>query len=322
MARFAWRLLMALAVPGLAFAHGGVDAAKRSVEGSMLVTGEIAVNPDGGVYGYSLDHRDKLPPAVVNLIDQTLTGWKFTPVKVNGKPELAKAFMSLRIVAKQIDAKHDAISVESAAFGAETTQAHKTSDCANVASVANGACLTYLTRRPPDYPRNLINDLVSGTVYLVLEVDRQGRVAQVAVEQVDLREIADGATLGRWRRELGDVSLAAARKWTFQVPQAGSGEGWNHWIVFVPVNYAIDVFGQKKKIGEPDYGQWDAYVPGPVNSIPWLQEQRGQIASNGNADAIPDDGTPFIADTRFVLLTPISGDGAAKSSPAANPGQG
>ncbi|MGH8116622.1 MAG: hypothetical protein ACREP0_11525 [Rhodanobacteraceae bacterium] len=42
-------LLLALAIPALAFAHGGVDAAKRSIEASMLVTGEIAVSPDGSV---------------------------------------------------------------------------------------------------------------------------------------------------------------------------------------------------------------------------------------------------------------------------------
>jgi hypothetical protein len=316
MKRSARWLLIATALPALAFAHGGVDAAKRSVEASMLVTGEIAVNPDGSVYGYSLDHRDKLPTTVVNLIGQTLPGWKFTPVKVNGKPELAKASMSLRIVAKQVDATHDAISVEGAAFGADAAESSGTSQC------ANAACLTYLARRPPDYPRNLVNDLVSGTVYLVLEVDRQGRVAQVAVEQVDLRRIADGATLGRWRRELGDVSLAAARKWTFQVPQAGPGDGSDHWIVFIPVNYAIDVVGQTKKIGEPDYGQWDAYVPGPVNSIPWAEEQRSQVATKRNADAIPDNGTPFVADTRFALLTPLDGDGVVKPAPGGKPGQG
>lgn len=317
MKRVAWLSLVWLLAPLVGSAHGGVDDVKRSVEASMLVTGEIAVNPDGSVYGYSLDHRDKLPAPVVKLIGGTLPHWKFTPVKVDGKAVLAKASMSLRIVAKQVDAKHDAISVEGAAFGTETAQAQTPSAC------ANGRCLTYLVRRPPSYPNNLVEDLVSGTVYLAVEVDRQGGVAQVAVEQVDLRRIADGATLGRWRRELGRVSMASARKWTFQVPRTGPDAGKDHWVVTVPINYSITgVPGKRKTIGDPGYGQWDVYVPGPVHAIPWAEAQRKQVASNGSADAIPDNGVPFVADTRFVLLTSLGGGSASKPFPETDPGQG
>lgn len=316
MTRFAWWLLIALALPALAFAHGGIDAAKRSAEASMLVTGEIAVNPDGSVYGYSLDQRDKLPPAVISLIDQTLTGWKFTPVKVSGKPVLAKALMSLRVVAKQVDAEHDAISVESAAFGSETAQANTPSAC------ADRSCLTYIKRPPPSYPHNLINDLVSGTVYLAVEVNRQGKVAQVAVEQVNLRRLADETMLDRWRRELGRASMQAAHNWTFQVPQTGSEASRDNWVVTIPVNYSIGIPGERKTIGAVAYGQWDVYVPGAMHSIPWAEAQQSQTASKVAADAVPDNGVPFIADTRFVLLTPLGSNGAAKPSSGANPRQG
>ncbi len=309
-------LLLGLTLPVLAFARGGLDAAKRSVEASMLVTGEIAVNPDGSVYGYSLDHRDKLPAPVVKLIGGTLPRWKFTPVKVDGKGVLAKASMSLRIVAKQIDDKHDAISVEGAAFGMETAKSLTTSEC------ADGACLTYLERSPPSYPINLVQDLVSGTVYLAVEVDRQGKVAKVAVEQVDLRRIADATVLSRWRRELGRVSMEAAWHWTYQVPRTGVEAGKDHWVVTVPVNYSIGIPGERKTIGKLEYGHWDVYVPGPVNSIPWVDAKGGQIASKDSADAIPDNGVPFVADTRFVLLTPIGSGDSTKPSPETAPGRG
>ena len=46
----------------------------------------------------------------------------------------------------------------------------------------------------------------------------------------------------------------------------------------------------------------------------------GQSAGGGG-DAVPETGTPFIADTHFVLLTPLGGDRAAKPSPAL-PGKG
>ena len=299
-------LLVSLLVPALAFAHGGADAAKRSVEASMLVTGEIAVNPDGSVYGYELDDRGKLPTPVLKLIDRALPRWEFTPVHVNGKAVLAKASMSLRVVAKPIDAEHDVIRIESAAFGVNTARAHDSSNC------ANGACLTYLEKRPPGYPPNLLGELVSGTVYLAVDIDRQGNVAQVAVEQVNLRRLTDESTLRRWRQELGRVSTAAARRWKFQPPQTGSKGGKDHWIVTVPVNYSIGIPG-RGTIGAPDYGQWDAYVPGPVHSIPWAEVQAGHGVAKGGADAIPDTGTPFVADTRFVLLSPLGDDGEPKS---------
>ncbi|HEX5960830.1 MAG TPA: energy transducer TonB [Rhodanobacteraceae bacterium] len=307
-------LLPGLLLPALALAHGGVDAAKRSVEASMLVTGEIAVNPDGSVYGYSLDQRDKLPPVVVKLIGQTLPRWKFTPVMVDGKAMLAKATMSLRVVAKQLDGKHDAISVESAAFGIETAQAHTPSAC------ADGACLTYLARRPPDYPRDLVEELVSGTVYLAVEVNRQGKVAQAAVERVNLRRLADETMLTRWRRELGRVTMKAARTWTFQPPRSGPEAGKDHWVVTIPVNFSIGAPGTRQSIGAPGYGQWDAYVPGPAHSIPWEVAGNGRGVSKGGFDAVPDSGAPFVADTRFVLLTPLGGDGKPKSG--AVPGVG
>ena len=316
MKRTAWLWLACLLVPTLGSAHGGVDDAKRSVEASMLVTGEIAVNPDGSVYVYSLDQRDKLPPVVTRLIDGALPHWKFTPVHVDGKAVLAKASMSLRIVARQIDPEHDAVRIAGAAFGAQTARSDKTSEC------ANGACMAYLKWSPPGYPHNLLNDLVSGTVYLAVEVDQQGKVAQVAVEQVNLRRLADEGTLGRWRRELGAISMAAVRKWTFQVPRTGLEAGKDHWVVTIPVNYNISVPGMRDTIGKPGYGQWDVYVAGPVNSIPWAEAQRKQVASQGGADAVPDNGTPFVADTRFVLLTPVGGDGMGKPSPEATPGQG
>jgi len=316
MKRVAWWWLACLLLPVLGGAHGGLDAAKRSVEASMLVTGEIAVNSDGSVYGYSLDHRDKLSAPVIKLIGGTLPHWKFTPVKLDGNAVLAKASMSLRIVAKQLDAEHDAISIESAAFGTETAQSHTTSEC------ANGACLAYLEKRPPSYPVNLVQNLVSGTVYLAIEVDRQGKVAQVAVEQVDLRRLADETTLGRWRHELGRVSMEAARKWTFQIPRTGIEAGQDHWVVTVPVNYSIGIPGERKAIGDPGYGQWDVYVPGPVNSVPWAEAHRGQVASKSGADAVPDKGVPFVADPRFVLLTALGTDSRSRPSQETAPGQG
>jgi len=307
MKRSAWWLLMVSAVPVLAIAHGGIDAAKRSVEASMLVTGEIAVNPDGSVYGYSLDHRDKLPPDVVNLIGETLTDWKFTPVKVDGKPELAKAFMSLRVVAYQDKPTHFVAAVEGAEFGNDAAL--------YMDSCPPDECLTYATKQPPAYPLDLARDGVSGTVYVELKVNRQGRVADLAVRQVDLRMLGDETELARWRASLAQATVAAARKWTFHIPLKGKAAQQSQWFVTAPVNYVMAV------AQTAGYGSWDAYVPGPIYPMPWSQSDVRQNATGGSGDAVPDSGTPFIADARFQLLTPLAKSGAAKP-PVGNPGPG
>lgn len=309
MKRSLW-LLLGLALPVLAWGHGGVDAAKRSIEASMLVTGEIAVNPDGSVYGYSLDQRDKLPAAVIKLIGEALPGWKFTPVKVHGKPVLAKALMSLRIVAHQSKPNHFVAGIEGAAFGENAEQAGQPPDC------AHGACLTYRKCQPPAYPLNLVREGVSGTVYVEVEVNRQGRVAVAAVRQVDLRKLADATLLARWRKDFERATLDVVRKWTFNIPTTGESAKQTQWFVIIPVNYALSA----SEHSPSGYGQWDAYVPGPIQALPWAKQGSPRTVASGSADAIPNTGEPFVENPRFVLLTQL-GNGGGQSQPTDRPGK-
>jgi TonB family protein len=302
MKRSLW--LLGLTLPVLALAHGGVDAAKRSVEASMLVTGEIAVNPDGSVYGYSLDQRDKLPAVVIKLINETVAGWKFTPVEAHGKPPLAKALMSLRVVAHQSSPGHFFAGIEGATFGIDAEEGRPFSAC------AQGACLTYHTRQSPDYPSDLAREGVSGTVYVEVEVNRQGHVADAAVRQINLRALGDSTQLARWRSDFERATMSVVRRWTFNVPTTGEGAKQSQWFVIVPVNYALTAYAQKLA---SDYGRWDAYVPGPVQMLPWAGQGAPGSLTNGGADATPDTGEPFMEDPRFVLLTRL-GDGAGKQS--------
>ncbi|MGH8213865.1 MAG: energy transducer TonB, partial [Rhodanobacteraceae bacterium] len=265
------------------------------VEASMLVTGLIAVNADGGVYSYSLDERDKLPAGVINLIKGTVSEWKFEPVKVNGKPVFTKALMSLRIVARQNSSGQYQARVEGASFARDTAQSLKSPEC------ANDACLTPAYRRPPAYPLELLQDRVSGTAYVVLRVNREGRVTDAAIRQIDLRNIADEIQLKRWRLASAHASLAVVSDWKFNIPTTGDEANKDDWVVSVPINYLLDGITPQLT-----YGKWDAYVPGPVQKIPWAEDDANRTPSNRSADAIPDNGTAFIADCRFVLLTPPS----------------
>lgn len=298
-----WLVLLCLLMPAVALASG------KSVEASMIVTGTIKVNPDGSVNSYTLDKQDKLQAGVVGLISKSIAKWKFEPVRFNGKPALAQTRMSLRIVAHQTSFQHFLASIKGVAFGNDPEQAEKSSQC------AHNACLWYKTSIPPDYPSELEQDGVSGTVYLQVEVDRLGRVAKAAVQQVDLHVSPSNfeGELNHWRRLLGEASLAAVRDWTFKIPKTGPDADQDHWIAAVPINYSLVFNGQV--IGRPSYGQWDTYIPGPVHKIAWLDNDDQRTAANGSPDAIPDNGQPFVADTRFVLLTPI-GNASSKRWPA------
>lgn len=295
-------MCLALALPAVSFAHGGIDAAKHSLEATMLVTGEIAINPDGSVYGYSLDSRDKLPPEIVKLIDGTLSGWKFQPVQLAGKAVRAQTRMSLRIVANQVTPGHFIATVEGAAFGNDGQPGLRS-------SYGDGAeeGLTYLTRTPPEYPRQMLGQRISGTVYVVVEVNRAGRVADAVVRQVNLRQLGDATELKRWRDTFAEATLAAVRTWTFNVPSSGPDASNQKWFATIPVNYALLAQGQKPS---PPY-TWDAYVPGPVNPLPW-QPIDAKTIFDAAIDAIPlDSSRPFVPDTRFLLLASPNGHAAA-----------
>lgn len=254
---------------------------RKSVESSMIVTGSITVAQDGSVRDYNLDQQNKLPSAVVNIIGKTLRVWEFQPILLDGKRVLANAKMTLRIVAKPLGNGDYSVSVGGASFGSD--------DPSNDPSYK----WTSLPHYPIDAP------YVGCIVYLMALVNRQGRIAKIDVQQVDLRFVADSSEMEGYRKEFGAAALRAVRDWQFNIPQASEAKK-NYWVVEIPINFA--------PLGSisPKYGEWDAYVPGPVKQIPWLQS-RGET-TNGSADAV-SGGAPFVKDARFVLKTPATGVG-------------
>lgn len=280
------------------------SASGRSIDASMIVTGAIVVNPDGTVQGYRLDKQDKLPPAVVGLIRHTVARWKFEPVMTDGKPTLAEASMSLRIVAHQIDEKHATAQVVGANFGCDARRQPESSEC------PPDQWVRPLARPKPGYPMNLSEAGVGGIVYVVLDVGKNGHVMDAAVRQVNLRARMGPHNSDVAREELSQASLAAARRWTFRVPTQGREAVKDHWVVVVPI-----VFNARRS-DHVQYGEWMVYIPGPMRLIPWAQDHQ-RLTSNGSADAVPD-GAVFQSDPRFVLLTPFVGASSSRAdgSPA------
>lgn len=290
-------LLLCLVLPVLGL------ATEPHVEASMLVTGTITVNPQGNVQSYTVQGLNKLPPAVQQIIQTTVSRWQFVPIMADGKAVTAEAGMSLRIVADMADAEHATIRIAGAEFGCDARpKSNLPGEC------PAGTAVGYVQQKPPSYPVDALKGGVGGEVFLVLQIDRGGHVSQAAVRQVNLYRITDRAA--HYRDVLAEATLRAASKWQFRVPTVGPSAAKDHWVMQVPVNYTMGV--PRDACGAIPCSQasaWSTYVPGPVQDIPWSDE--GKAGSLGGSDAIAG-GALFMHDDRFVLKSPPPG-GAGRS---------
>lgn len=271
------RLLLGIAgclLAGTALAGGPVP---EQVEASMVVTGTIGVDPQGKVTAYTIDHLEKLPPVIVDLLGKDVPSWAFQPVLRDGKPVASKTDMSLRLVAQAVGDGKFQIAVRSAWFGDPSQGIRKE------------------TSAPPRYPKQAIRGRVEGTVYLVMRIDRSGKVADVAAQQVDLRVVAGDEEMKHWRDVFAKATVESARAWTFT--PADPSDHALYRDVRVPVAYEL-VQGPLAK--KPAYGQWETYVPGPLEPVPWSDADQ---MLTGGVDALPDDGV--YGAPSLSLLTPL-----------------
>lgn len=282
--------LLCMLLSGVVMADGS-SAVRKSVQASMLVSGTVEVATDGSVTHYTLDHPEELPKVVTELLAQAVPAWRFKPVVVEGKPAAAKAPMSLRVVAKPQEDGNYSLSVVAVWFG----------DGAKNHSRATAETVSYKTKVQPVYPGAALESRVSGTVYVLLKVGRDGKVADAVAEQVDLRLVATNGKMAWSRRILTDAALYALKQDTFNLPTAGKDVNRSFWVARIPVAFTLngDI---PVAVQEAAYGQWQAYVPGPVQKPDWASGRD----SSGSADAVPEGGA-LLADTSLDLLTPLSG---------------
>jgi hypothetical protein len=259
----------------------GSSAVRDRSESAMLITGTIEVAPDGSVSDYAIDHFEQVPQAVMALILKAAPTWKFQPLRPADSAGAVKANMSLRILAKWSDDKNYSISIAGANFSRDD-------------ETATGKAISYKTRKTPLYPYVAMRMGVSGTVYLLLRVDREGKVADVAVEQVNLDVATNDADMKKWRDELAYSAAESAKLWTFNVPTSGKHVNDPYWFARVPMVFSL----RKEK-----YAQWKGYVPGPIQSVPWKAKTR---LPSESVDAIPA-GNIYSEGDGLHLITPLGG---------------
>lgn len=261
------------------------SSSKQQIDASMLLSGNITVSPDGSVQSYGIDQSGKVPAAVMQLLAKTIPRWRFQPVLRNGQPVAAMANMSLRIVATPQGNHRYNIAVAGTRFG----------------DPSNGTIVSLLrTNIGPMYPREAIKERVSGTTYLIVQVDRQGHVTKAAAEQVNLRIVGPNILMKRWRKLLADASVKWIMKRAFKVPTTGPEATKDHWLVRVPVTFRIRGPSSPRIAS---YGEWSPYAPGPRATIPWAQ---AELHTAESPDAMPDHGVQLAGASLHRIEPPQS----------------
>lgn len=273
-----------LAMPALSGSRGAA-AVRKQAESSLQVSGSITIAKDGSVIAHSLDPEAPLGEALTAFLDKAIAGWRFVPVVVDGEAVNARVPMHLRLVAKRVEGDKVSVTIASSYFGSNDAVA-KTDSPASPRLA------------PPQYPKAARQMGGEGTVYLIVQVDRSGQVANVDAEQVNLRVAGTENEMTRLRDMLTAAAVRAARGWNFNPPTTGDSVDDDHWLIRVPVDFVLLDAGEKPR----KRGGWDTYIPGPRNmGMPWAQEK---LKTAGSPDALPDNGV-YPLRQGATLLTPL-----------------
>jgi len=259
---------------------------REQAEASMVLTGEIDIGTEGQVEAFRLDKRAQVDESIVTFVENAVKTWRFAPVLVNGQAVKARTPATIRLGAKNNPDGTGLITLLAANF--ETYDETSTDN------------VTKVKMTPPVYPEDVFNARGRGDVLLLIQVGRDGKVLDVATEQVNLRVIANEANMRKMRDKLARVSMGAARKWTFKAPSTGDQKDEASWTIRVPVRFSFSDEVER-------YGRWDAYIPGPHQQAPWRSDKA--LSADANADLLPAGGV-FMADAASKapkLLTPLGG---------------
>lgn len=259
-----WVLVLAtgmFAVTGLASAQepAGVvetDDLRNQVVGSMRLTGTLVVGADGAITAYAIDHADKVPREVLQHLARYVPRWRV----VKSDNSAGNKRFGVRVMGTPRGDGLFALSL----VGASIIEKQRPEE----------EIIVDRRLKRPSYPRSLAQIGVSGTVYVVVKVRRDGEVEDLVTEQVNLNFVGSPAEVVQARADFAGHTAAAARQWKFRFPKVGPYARQPYLVVRVPVQYIIERF---------EYAQWEYYVPGPRRAVPWVQVEDGMALGAGEA---------------------------------------
>lgn len=282
-----WRALFFMAM--MAMAHGaaaqGPAAVRKQTEASLRVTGAIHIAADGTVEQLVLDAPEKLPAGIADFVDRNVMTWQFEPTLRDGVPRRAVTQVSALLVGKSIGDGQMRVTIRGVDFS-------------DGKAVPKNEQISGRVMTPPRYPIGPAQSGAQGTAYLLIRVECDGTVGDVATEQVNLRIVTTEAQMSQYRKRFADAAMEAARKWTFETPTAGEQANQPYWIARVPVSFAFQNARRD--------GAWEVYIPGPRTRPAWVPDEDRPGFS---PDALADGGVHLAGGKSDGprLLTPLDG---------------
>lgn len=244
---------------------GSVRAVRATVESALRVTGTIEVDAAGTVVAWSLDLPEKLPPEVVTMAAANVPKWTFEPVTLPEGTAASRMRMSMLFVAREMPDGSHRIALRHPSF-----------------NPLDGPWFTVAKRGRRVYPPGAGKYNVTGTAFIALRIDRNGKVVDAMVEQVNLNVVDRERTMEVWRKLLGEAAVRAALTTELNAPEVLFPPGVDALVARMMFVFATE------DAPAPAYGEWSAYVPGPRAEIPWLGA--GDLAATA-PDALPPDVT-------------------------------
>lgn len=274
------QLLAAVLIAGAMLSVSPVArAADPIVEASMQLAGTIEVDAQGNVTAYAIDRASGYPDAILKVVDGLVRQWRFEPVLVDGEAHPARAAMYLLFVARKVEGGDFAISLRSANFGADDSEAG----------------VTLVETKKPQYPLAELKEHATGITYIAMQVGPDGRVRQTHAEQTNLYTMGSPREMTRWRRDFERAAESSVRDWVFKLPPQDVAEGG----ITMRVPVAFTTLGRQAQ--DSLSGQWSPYLPGEYSRAPWLDVDY----TAGGVDALPDGMVQKVG-SGLKLLTPLN----------------
>lgn len=238
----------------------------------LSADGDIYIAPDGTVIDYKLDSKD-LAPEVAKLVDARIRRWRFEPIRLDGKPVIAKTRMTVELDAIPVADGYQ-LRVAGVGFG-NPRRTHPEN------------------MKPPRYPLPARRAGVEAQVLLLLSVDAQGKVAKVEIQSTSLSGKGPQQVMTQWADMFEDSAGDAARHWHFEMTEQVGGQPLALTRVRVPVTYRME-----------DHRGWHALVPvvRPGHYAKIAVDERIAAAAAG-----PGDQEPRSLDSRFKLRDKVVG---------------
>lgn len=284
-----WMLVAGMGLAGVTGSPERVEAApsmralQDQVESSMRIHGSLDIGADGHVVAVRLKDEQVIPAGVVGFVKESMAGWEFEPTLQEGKAVPITTPVSLRVVGKVQGDGSARIEIRSASF-----MDYREDDLTRPARLSGSV---------PTYPVRTAGRGAAADVFLLIQVGRDGKVRNVAAEQVNLRVLVPPRQLDTVRTAFANSAIQAVRDWQFRIPTQGPLADRETWVVRLPVRYA-------DQSPSGDVPAWEPYLPGPRQRAAWQQPERVTVAP----DAL-GDGVYVAGDTRGPVLKTVLGQG-------------